>query len=141
MSYEVDEWGLEIFTHVGAKIGEAYVTITKRKTLSLSSGFLHQAKGQMDGCHYVVMQFARKKNAIVLDFKKDDASPGAAKITLKTGQQSNCSIAAIAFFNYFMIDMEGVVGRHKAKLEEIPTLGKKWVVYLKNNDNDKGGET
>tara|TARA_B100001996_G_C18572743_1_gene559075 strand:+ start:473 stop:892 length:420 start_codon:yes stop_codon:yes gene_type:complete len=136
MSKEVDEWGLETFTQVGSKIGEPYITITKRKTLSLSSGFLHHAKKQMANCDYVIMRFSKKKNAIVLDFKDDSALQGAVKITLKTGQTSNCSIAAISFFNYFMIDIQEIIGRHKAKLQCVPELGEKWVVYL---EKTKGG--
>tara|TARA_B100001996_G_C18519779_1_gene538807 strand:+ start:210 stop:659 length:450 start_codon:yes stop_codon:yes gene_type:complete len=133
---ENTSWDLVKFTKVGSRIGDPYVTVTNSKSISLSSGFLHNAKEQMDGCNYVIIHYSKNKNAIVLDFTENKDEDGAIKITMKDGKTSNCSISSTSFFNYFKIEVNKISGRHPAIIETIPGLGPKWVVYLK----EKGGQ-
>ena len=122
-----NEWSdLEVFSHVGAKIGSPQVTISARKSITLSSGFLHHAKNQVSGMSYAILSFSKSKKAIVFSFADNKNLAGSTKITLK----GNAIIAARAFFNYYNIDSEKADGRYIAKLENIPNIGERWVVYL-----------
>ncbi len=122
-----DDWyDLERFKYAGAKIGNTRVTISLRKSITLSAGFMHHAKNQVEGMTHMLLSFSKSKNAIVFEFTSDPKAAGAVKITMK----GNSIISARSFFNYYRIDVEKAAGRYAAKLESIPNLGKKWVVYL-----------
>lgn len=140
-----NEWSdLEVFMHVGAKIGKPYIKITPRKSITFSSGFIHHAKTQIFGMTYAVLCFSKTKNAIVFRFTENSDLPGATKISINSGAtkkakennissdtaKGNASIAARAFFNYYSIDEKKYAGKYEAVLEDVPNLGKSWVVYL-----------
>lgn len=132
-----NDWSdLDTFKHLGAKIGTPYITISARKTITLSSGFMHQSKEQLSGMTHVVLSFSKAKMAIVFKFTNNELLPGATKISAKYGEKGSSSIAARAFFNYYNIDTS-CAARYTARLESIPNLGDCWVVYL----NQKEGST
>jgi hypothetical protein len=117
---------LEVFEHTGAKIGTPYVTISSRKSITLTAGFLHYAKEQISEMTHAIFSFSKSKNAIVFNFTNNPESPGATKMTKK----ANSIISARSFFNYYSIDTEKAEGKYEAKLENIPGRGNAWVVFL-----------
>ncbi|HAT9591195.1 TPA: hypothetical protein JBD08_12460 [Legionella pneumophila subsp. pneumophila] len=129
MSFDSDWNDLDRFRHSGAKIGVPYVTLSKRKSITLSAGFVHKAQHQISNSNYVILYFSKSKNAIVFDFTSDKNDSGSIKMS----KGSNVNIAGRSFFNYYMIDADKAEGKYIAKLENIPNIGERWVVYL----NDK----
>lgn len=126
---------IDLFRNSGAKISLPYVTISRVGSINLSAGFLHYAENQIDSCGYVELRYSKINNAILFKF----TNVATDKITIKLTRPSaakNGSIAAKSFLSYYNIT---VTGRFIAKLEEIPQLGKLWVIYL--NEQEKGAST
>jgi len=126
-----NDWSdLETFEHTGVKIKIPYVTISKRKTITLSKGFCHYSKNKILDMTHVILSFSKLKNAIVFNFIKNSETLGATKMTRK----GNVSISASAFFNYYFMDISKISGKYIAKLENIPNNGEYWVIYLNKNN-------
>lgn len=126
---------LERFEQTGSRISTPYISISRRKTISLSSGFIHHAKEQMNGKTHVVIFYSKYNNCIVFKFTDDENENGAIKVTIKDGSKSNCSIAVKSFLNYYNMDVDSLAGRYTAFISDIPNLGKLWAVCLKNKIN------
>lgn len=124
------DWSdLEVFRHTGAKFGVPFVNISEKKTIKLSSGFIHHAKKQIAGMTHVILNFSRANNAIVFKFTEKNGIPGETKISVRAGS----IISAKPFFNYYLIDTKKYAGKHIAVLEDIPGIGESWIVYLDKN--------
>jgi hypothetical protein len=128
-----DKWSdVETFELVCSKSCTPSVSINTKKSIVLSSAFLHYAKTQMLGMTHAILHFSRSNNAIIFTFTKDDSTPGATKISrlIKLKPTCNARISASAFFKHYSLDVSKYAGRYVAKLEDIPSLGESWVVYL-----------
>lgn len=129
------DWGdLETFEAVGARLS-SFVTITARKTISLSSGFLHKADRQIGNSEYVRLMYSKGKNAIVFDFTSDQN-----RNSIKLSRATNAQIAAASFFNYYRLDIKELEGRYEPELIDIPNVGEKWAIFLDKKQNAKSEE-
>ena len=126
-----EKWSdLERFTKKGARIGKAFITISKRGTLTLSSGFIHNAKIQLCKKTHVLLSYSRSQKAIVINFTDDETEAGAIKMTLRT----NALLAVRSFLNYHHLDFSNIAGKYLPKLETIPKSGSCWIIYLNQKE-------
>ncbi len=134
------EWGdLEDFFQTRTKMTGPVITISSNRIITLSVGFLRNAKAQIAGNTHVTLSYSRAKNAIVFKFISDESLPGAVKMSIRDTNvnSSNANLAARSFFTFYEIDVEKHAGRYTAKLEEIPGRGLSWVLYLNEATSQK----
>lgn len=78
--------------------------------------------------NYVALSFSRKNNAIVLKFVNNKEHPAVMKLT----KNHIVTFGAKSLFNYFKITFYEYIGKYELKIEDIPNLGKRWVILLNN---------
>lgn len=128
------DWSdIKTFEEKGSRAHKSFITISERNSITLSSGFVRQAEQQILNMTHVVLGFSEANNAIIFHFINDDNSPEALKIspTPDVKKKGNSTIASKSFFSYFSIDAKKYAGKYEAFLEDVPNLGKTWVVFLK----------
>lgn len=137
---DIDKWDdLKDFSQPYPRTSDPYITITKEQLISLSAGFMRQAKYQIANNTHVVLAYSELNNAIIFNFTSDLVKfPGALKLSIKNQEvkfsnSADCRqgrIAAKSFLRHYNIDPNISVGRYKSKVEIIPKRGECWVVYL-----------
>lgn len=139
---------LEKFSSARARTTDPYITISDKKLITLSSGFIRQAKDQIANNTHAILSFSKSNNAIVFEFINNSGIPGAIKLSTrdKDGNRNNdsnhitnASMAARSFFNHYKINTDEYAGRYNATLEMIPGLGERWVIYLNEKKPSKEG--
>ncbi|HZW61277.1 MAG TPA: hypothetical protein VFF04_03560 [Candidatus Babeliales bacterium] len=122
----MENWhDLEPFTGARSRGTKSFISITARKSLTFSTGFIRDAKDQILSNQYVLLFFSKAKNAIVFEFTSNSSEKGA----LKMSGTINPSISSRSFFNFYKLD-DKYVGKYIPKLEDIPQRGTRWVIYL-----------
>ncbi len=121
---------LDRFVNKGSRFGNPFVTISDRGTITLNSGFLHNAREQTENKSHALFSFSKYQNAIVVDFTDKKDEPGAIKMTVRT----TALLAARSFFSCYHLDPKTLAGRYVPRLEAIPKLGKCWVIYLNQKE-------
>ncbi len=131
-----NEWvDLEVFKTDFANVGTPYITIRRRKSFRFSSGLLRHIKESVGSATHAVLSYSRSKHAVVFNFTDDYQKKGAMRIQ---SLGANNFISAGAFFDFNVIDAEKSEGKYMARLEDIPGIGKFWVIYL--NEKIPGGK-
>ncbi len=130
---------LAVFKGARTKTTGPYITISTRKTFTLSVGLLRHANPEISAKTHAMLSFSKANNAIVFNFIATEDSPGAIKISFR----GNATLAARSFFDYYAIDIDKYTGKYLARFENIPSLGRFWVLYLdeKINRHPKGDST
>lgn len=96
--------------------------------ISFCRSFSDAAISELKDNTHVALVFSKKNNAIVLNFTNKKRHPKAMKVT----KRHNISFGVKSLFNYYEISHEVYVGKFEVKLENIPNLGKCWVILLNN---------
>lgn len=133
MTANNEEWGdLEDFRQTRTRMTGPIITISENRIITLSVGFLRNAKEQLSGNTHTILSYSRARNAIVFRFVPDENLPGAIKISIRdiTTNSSSGNLAAKSFFAFYSIDVDKYTGRYTAKLENIPGREPSWVLYL-----------
>lgn len=122
---------LERFVNKGSRFGNPSITISVRGTITLSSGFIHNADAQIEKKSYALFSYSRSQNSIVVNFTDDKNEPGALKMTIRR----NALLAARSFFGCYHLDPQKLAGKYSPKLETIPKMGNCWVINLNQKEN------
>jgi len=118
------------YTNQTAKTSDPFITITKNKALSFSSGFVRKNAELLATKSHLVLSYSKANNAIVIEFTANKKLAGILKITKNSGS-GGYSVAIRSFINTMNIDPQKIVGRrYTPVLEKIPNYGEVHVIYL-----------
>lgn len=123
---------LNVFKHRNVKILESIISISstdKNKLLSFKGGFINSDDSLAHKKSFNIL-YSLSKHAIVFDFLDDES--GIFSFT----PRNNYAVSLRSFLNFYNIDPDVIKGDYRPKLENIPNLGRRWVIFLKHKKDN-----
>lgn len=122
----MDKWNdLVTFTEVSRRLGNPFVSISRKGVIMFNSALVHRMKEQLTVNTHALLHYSKTNEAIVVSFTPDKDKEGALKMTVR----SNASIAGKTFLDFYKFDLNKIYGRYPPEFEDIPGIGKCLVIY------------